>query len=159
MESQTSFYLFPGQINEVIYGEPQTPETISVQTRLENALHNAFKAVKAVIGDPPKDERRLDAKLQAIGLDPKAWVGYKTAQPLHSVIRTMSEARDKKAAHGSTPDRAITVAEMLEFQACARLLVWAAVEKEHGTAIQSLPAWFEDAMADEYRRAHPEIGL
>jgi hypothetical protein len=40
----------------------------------------------------------------------------------------MSAARDKKSAHGSTRYRSITPAELLEFQACAHVVVVAALE-------------------------------
>ena len=49
---------------------------------------------------------------------------------LHTVIREMNEARDKKAAHGSTPHRTITGGELMEYQVCAHLVVWAAIENK-----------------------------
>ena len=53
-------------------------------------------------------------------------------KPIYQVIRDMNDARDKKAAHGSTPNRNITEVELLEYQNCARLIVLGAAKTEIG---------------------------
>lgn len=128
--SKDDFFVWPGQIEEVISSPESTAATGFEQTKLENALQNAFKAIEAILGDPPKDDTRFLAKIRSIGLDPGEEVGFTEKAPLHTVIRKMNEARDKKAAHGSTSQRIITISEMLEYQTCADLVVWAAVESE-----------------------------
>jgi len=53
--SQDDFFVWPGGIDEV-RGNPQSTATTGFeQIRLENALQNAFKAIEAILGDPPKD--------------------------------------------------------------------------------------------------------
>ena len=133
--SQDDFFVWPGQVGEVLAKPDMTASTGFEQTALENALQNAFKAVEAVLGDPPKDGVKFRAKMAAIGLDPDEEVGYGDKAPLQTVVRGMSLARDKKAAHGSTLPRAITVGELMEFQACAQLIVLAAIEKVMGEPI------------------------
>jgi len=97
---------------------------------MENALQNAFKAVEAILGDPPNDDRKFFSKIKAIGLDPNEEVGRVAKTPLHKIIRDMNFARDKKSAHGSTQYRTITVSDLMEYQACARYIILAAIEKQ-----------------------------
>jgi hypothetical protein len=133
--SQDDFWVAPGQVGEVASNAELAATTGAEQTAMENALQNAFKAVEAVIGDPPTDDRKFFRKLRGIGLDPHEPVGYGTKAPVHSVIRAMSDARDKRAAHGSTPHRRLGAAEVLEYAACAQYLIWTAVETRLGHAI------------------------
>jgi hypothetical protein len=121
------FFVYPGGIDEVTYDDV-CPHSASIRSRFEDALHNSFKAVEAIIGDPPKDNRRLSEKLKKIGINFDEPVGYRVKEPIGTVIRSMSAARDTKSAHGSTRHRSITPAELLEFQACAHLVVVAALE-------------------------------
>jgi len=133
--SQDDFFVSPGEIREVIGNPELTPLASAVQTKYENALHNAFKAIEAVLGDPPKDDAKFFNKIKSIGLDPDEEVGYIKKDPIHNVIRKMNKARDKKTAHGSTSPRNITNGELLEYQACAHLIVWFAIEKKLGERI------------------------
>jgi len=133
--SQDDFFVWPGQIDEILGNPELAASTGFEQIRLENALQSAFKTVEAVLGDPPKDDLKFFAKIRSIGLDPDEQVGYGDKLPLHEVIRHMNAARDKKAAHGGTPHRTITVGELMEYQACARLVVWAAIENVLGEPV------------------------
>jgi hypothetical protein len=128
MASQDDFWVAPGQINEARGDEELVARVGREQTAMENALQNAFKSVEAVLGDPPSDDRRYFAKLRAIGVDPAEPVGYGSKRPVHEWIREMARARDKRAAHGSTTPRALSVAELLEFTSCAQFIVCSAVE-------------------------------
>jgi hypothetical protein len=130
--SQDDFYIWPGDMEYLIYNSTLAASTGSEQSNIENALQNAFKAIEAIIGDPPKDDGKFFSRIRSTGLGPNDAVGYTSKRPLHEVIRAMNEARDKKSAHGSTPDRIITIAEMMEYQACAHLVVWAAIECKLG---------------------------
>jgi len=100
------------------------------ETKVETALQNAFKAIEAVIGDPPKDDRKLALKLRNIGLDFQEEVGYGNKDKLGQLIRKINLERDRKAAHGSTSPRTIRIVDMMEYQACARYIVIAALEHE-----------------------------
>lgn len=133
--SYDNFYVYPGQIREVAWDREAWPPTSSHQTHFEDALHNAFKAIEAVIGDPPRNERKFFERIRDIGIDPFEPVGYAERAPISTLIRTMNEARDKRSAHGSTRQRTIRPAELLKFQACADLVVLAAIESERGCSV------------------------
>lgn len=129
------FDIFPGQLAEALSDQQMAALTSSDQTRFEDSLQNAFKAIEAIIGDPPKDDNKFFIKLRQIGLDPNEIVGYRNRKAIHKVIRDMNRARDKKAAHGSTKNRAIYVSELIEFQSCCALVIQAAIEAARGSAI------------------------
>jgi hypothetical protein len=137
--SHDNFFVEPGQICEVASDRDALPRTPSHQTDFEDALQNAFKAIEAVIGDPPRDDRKFFDKIRSIGLDPMEEVGYGAKEAISSVIRKMNEVRDKCSAHGSTRRRAIRPAELLEFQACAGEIALAALEKARGSPLSEWP--------------------
>jgi hypothetical protein len=138
-KSYENFWIAPGGISEVLAESVGFVATGSSQSKFEDALQNAFKAVEAIIGDPPKDDRRFFGKLEAVGIDPNEQVGYRQKLPIYSVIRDMNEVRDKKAAHGSAQNRYISPADRLEFQACAEEVVLAAMEKALGIHGEPMP--------------------
>src|SRR5262249_22105517 len=82
--------------------------------------------------DPSKDDRSFFATLQRIGINPTEEAGYLHKIPIFEMIRRMNEARDKRSAHGSTRNRKISAAELLDFQACAEVIVAAAIEQARG---------------------------
>lgn len=127
--SQENFFAWSGEIEDVIDKAQTTAKNAFEQSRFENALQDSFKAVEAILGDPSKNDKRFFRKIEAIGLNPHEIFGIEE-RPIHQVIRDMSEARDKKAAHGSTPNRSITLGELLEYQNCARLIVLQASQFE-----------------------------
>jgi hypothetical protein len=129
--SQENFHVWLGQIDEAVEDAHVTAENVFQQSRLENALQDSFKAVEAIIGDPPKNDEKFFGKIKSIGVDPSMIFGLED-KPIHQVIRDMNDARDKKAAHGSTQNRAITVGELFVFQNCARYIVLQACESELG---------------------------
>lgn len=132
--SQENFYVWPGQFDEVVDNAHSTAASVFEQSRLENALQDSFKAIEAILGDPPKNNDKFFRKIEAIGIDPNMKFGLND-EPIYQVIRAMSDARDKKAAHGSTSNRLITIGEMLVFQNCAHLVVLKASEKITGIQI------------------------
>ena len=123
VKSQEDFFVWPGQIQDVIDHAGYIPDSLFDQVRFESALHNAFKSVEAIIGDPPRDDNKFYSLLSSFDLDPLELVGYQSKRPLHEVIRNMNIARDKKSAHGSTPSKNITAGELLEYQSCAKYIV------------------------------------
>lgn len=133
--SYEKFYVYPGMTREVSSDSESAPASGAAQNRYEEALQSAFKAIEAVIGDPPKDDRRFFNKLTQIGINPHEEVGYGEKFPIYLVIREMNEARDKKSAHGATPNRKIGAAELLNFQACAGEVVLAALEHARGSSL------------------------
>jgi hypothetical protein len=134
-DSQHDFYVYPGQLAEAIYDTERLAPNSRIQVSWESALQNSFKAIESIIGDPPKDDRKLDQLLRSIGLDPYGKVGYREKRSLRDEIRSMNIARDKKAAHGSTPNRRLTVGEILNYQACASSICQAKIEIKLGQPI------------------------
>ena len=120
--SQENFYIWSGEIDDAVENAHMTAKNVFHQSRLENALQDSFKAIEAILGDPPKDDKKFFRKMEAIGLDPNESFGLAN-KPLYQIIRDMNIARDKKAAHGSTSDRQISIGELLDYQHCARLVV------------------------------------
>jgi hypothetical protein len=86
--SHNNFCVSPGQIREVVADAEAVPRTASHQTNLEDALQNAFKAIEAVIGDPPRDDRKFFDKLKNIGIEPQTEVvrlaGVRFGVPKHA---------------------------------------------------------------------------
>jgi hypothetical protein len=127
-ESAKTFYANSVDMEELLIDKDRESANVLEQNNWENSAQNAFKAIEALIGDPPKDDERFFKKLRSLGLDPDSTVGYKEKKPLFEAIRQLGVLRDKKAAHGSTPNRRIKLGEMLDCQACREKVVWLSVE-------------------------------
>jgi hypothetical protein len=134
-------FCFEGySIAAVANGDMAQPISRSEWSQAEDAVLNAFKAIEAVIGDPPKDDKKFQSKLQCAGIDPFALVGFVARgsdegsdkrEPIWQKIRAMGLIRDKKAAHGrSGADRQITLYEIMEIQACAEVVVKLGIDYE-----------------------------
>jgi hypothetical protein len=121
--SMENFYVYPDKIAEIVDSPETTAQSPSEQTALESAVQHAFMALEAIIGDPPKDDKKLSHILRKFGLDPLEEFGYSNKKPLIQIIREFNHMRDKISAHGSTKERRITVSETLEFQSCASYVV------------------------------------
>ena len=87
----------------------------------------AFKAIEAIVGDPPKSDSRFFASLRRWGVDPAVETGIDDGRPLHKLIRAMSTARDREAAHGASPSKGIGAYELYEYQQCAGHILQSAV--------------------------------
>jgi hypothetical protein len=143
-ESVTHFDFVGPTIQEILVDPTRAPVTQVERVKVEAAAWNAFKALEAIIGDPPKDERKFRSKLMARGIDPDLKMGYEPwflsgsalederREPTAVKIRKMSSCRDKRSAHGSrtTSDRTITYCELMDFQACTRICLLSAIEAE-----------------------------
>lgn len=125
--SQENFYVWPGQIDEVAEDKKATAENIFQQSHLENALQDCFKAIEAILGDPPNNDEKFFRKIRSIGVDPNKVFGFED-KPIFQVIRDINNARDRKAAHGSTKNRIISVRDLFVYQNCARYIVLQACE-------------------------------
>jgi len=131
-KAQHDFFLFPEQIQEAIYEGDWIPSGAYELAQWEGAFHNSYKAIEAIIGDPPKEDARFRRKLTAMGVDPNEQVGYSKKEPIAKVIREMNLLRDKRVAHGSTPSRGIRLNQMVEFMECAHYVVEQALEQAYG---------------------------
>ncbi len=140
---------FSGDIIQMTLSDPNSAPTSQLErTKAEAAVWSAFKALEAIIGDPPKDERKFRSKLESHGIDPDEKVGYRPwsaptsdrddmwRESMSVKIRKMAACRDKRAAHGSgtTRERTISYYELMDFQACARACLVAAIRHRLGMA-------------------------
>jgi hypothetical protein len=137
-QSIEHFDVSPGELRDVLSAPGKTPPNLRIQAVWENALHNAFKAIEAIVGDPPSNEAKYLDKLRRAGLDPNEFVGYQKKERISDVIRKMNVLRDKKSAHGSIANRTLTVGELLEYQSCSQYVLEATIEKELKRPISSL---------------------
>jgi hypothetical protein len=100
----------------------------SILASAEGAFQDAYKAIEAVIGDPPSADEKLAQRLESAGLHANEEVGLVNKRPLLTAIRELNRTRDQRAAHGSTPRRGLSVLEVLECQKCAQLVLQAALD-------------------------------
>lgn len=124
-------------IREVLDNINATPVSRIALVRAENAIQNAFKAIEALVGDPPKDDERLRGKIKAAGLDPDEQVGWDipeyglARQSILEGVRKLARIRDVRAAHARTrANRRITCFDMMEAQRLALHFILASAEKE-----------------------------
>jgi hypothetical protein len=140
-ESLQNVWLSPGDVQGVLSARDKAADSQVTQVEIESAVWNAYKAIEAIIGEPPKDERKYRATLIAHGINPEEKVGHcwpslgannPAREPMADKIRKMAACRDKRAGHGSrtSPDRRITYYELMDFQACARGCLLIAIGKE-----------------------------
>jgi len=106
------------------------PSSQVERARVETAYQNAFKAVEAIVGEPPKDKRKLRLRLTERGINPDEMLGYNVygTKPAKDTILKklidMQQTRDKKAAHGkSNIPRTIGYCELRDKQELARHLI------------------------------------
>ena len=111
------------------------PLTPAAKASVESAYQNAFKAIEAVIGEPPSDERKLRLKLRGVGIDPGQQVGYDRygmkpgKEAVLKKLRDMHRSRDKIAAHGKTrTKRVLGYCELKDKQALARHIIFSHME-------------------------------
>ena len=134
-ESQADFFVFPGQYSQVLHEDEAVPRSGSEQSSVERALLAAFKSIEALIGDPPSDDRKLRGKIRNIGINPDEPFGYPDQLPMYEFVRQFEQARNRKSAHGSTPQTAIKIKDMFLFQECARYMLIERIENIIGADI------------------------
>lgn len=137
-EASTSDYSIDGaSIAEVLSNISDGPVSKADATRAEDAVQNAFKAVEALIGEPPTNDEKLRRKLKEIGVNPEEPAGLQwhgkgpEKEPLTKKVRTLQALRDKKAAHAKTRRGApLTYHDVMDAQGCAQTIVLIAVQHE-----------------------------
>ncbi len=103
----------------------EPPPLFSERAKVEQAFHNAFKAIEALVGgEPSSKDRRFRDRLVNVGVDPDEMVGYRPTpkEPLFDVLKRIRVTRDKRAAHAgltSARKRGISYYELMEAQAAA----------------------------------------
>lgn len=134
-ESITQAWVADDDVFEIMSDNSDTPSSQADRVRVETAYQNAFKAIEAIIGEPPKDKKKLRTKLLEVGINPDEKVGYDLygMKPGKEIILKkivdMQHNRDKKAAHGKTNElRNIGYCELKDKQALARYLIASHIE-------------------------------
>ena len=126
-ESIGRVWIADDDVFNIMVDNSNIPESQTEKARVETAYQNAFKAIEAIIGEPPKDERKLRMKLSGAGIDPDEMIGYNLygmkpgKEKLLKKLIDMRGTRDKKAAHGKTNvPRIVGYCELKDKQALAR---------------------------------------
>jgi hypothetical protein len=133
--SQLEFAFFGGDVRRVLAldEDEDAPQSAVDRVRIEESFHNCFKALESLVGGlPPRDERRLRARLLAARIDPDERDGFPSRDKetmLERVMR-MRETRDKRAAHGGrtgVDSRKITFFELMDAQRATGLAIYRSV--------------------------------
>ena len=126
-ESILQVYVVDDDVFEIMFNNSDIPASRAERVHIETAYQNAYKAIEAIIGEPPKDERKLRTKLLQAGINPDEKVGYELygmtpgKEALIEKLKNMQQTRDKKVAHGKTSaPRIIGCCEIKDKQALAR---------------------------------------
>ena len=134
-ESIMQAWVADDAVFDIMRQNSDIPSSQAGRARVETAYQNAFKAIEAVIGEPPKNEGKLRTKLLAAGIDPDETVGFELygmkpgKETIIKKIIDMQRNRDKKAAHGKTDElRNIGYCELKDKQALARYLIVSHIE-------------------------------
>ena len=135
-DSQEHFFVYPGQYEQVLYGDTPQAQSGWEKSTLETALLGAFKTIEALLGALPSDDNRLRRKLVSLELDPDEPFGIPDETPLYKFLQVMEEARDKRSAHGSTPFAPVSMREMFLYQNCARCLLVRSIEAATGRLLE-----------------------
>jgi len=113
-------------------GPDLPPTSLHTRIRISTAYHSAFKAYEALIGgEPPQKLRKLQRRLQSVGIDPDELVGYPWMEPevprdtVANKLLEMQKTRDKASAHGGPAARRTTIGclELKDKQALIRYLI------------------------------------
>lgn len=129
-ESIMQAWVADDDVFDIVSHNSDVPASLAERARIETAYQNAYKAIEAVIGEPPRDERKLRMKLLHGGINPDEKVGYDPygmspgKEAILEKLLSMQQTRDKKAAHGKTgTERVIGYCELKDKQAFARHLL------------------------------------
>lgn len=111
---------------DTLHDRDMLPETPYAMVDAESALWLAYKALESVVGDPPGNSRRLDARLRELRVVdfPGVWRG-EVPVDLATRIRRFEAARDRRAAHGRhhANREPLSYFEVMDWQYFARLLL------------------------------------
>ncbi|MBN1161456.1 MAG: hypothetical protein JXA17_05880 [Dehalococcoidales bacterium] len=115
---------------EIVCQDSDIPFSQTQRAKIETAYQNAFKAIEAIIGEPPKDKKKIRTKLNNAGLDPDEEIGYSLygmkpgREKFIKKLMDMQKTRDKMAAHGKTTiPRTIDYCELKDKQALAQYVI------------------------------------
>lgn len=134
-ESITQAWVADDDVFDIMSNDLDIPTSQVERAHVETAYQNAFKAVEAIIGEPPKNIKKLKMKLVNNGINPDEQVGYTlygmkpAKEKFIKKLIDMQKTRDKKAAHGKTIiPRTIGYCELKDKQALARHVILANID-------------------------------
>ena len=143
-ESIGQIWVADDDVFEIMQDKSDLPATRTEIARLETAYHNAFKAIEAIIGEPPKDIRKLRERLTQFGINPDEKGGYKLygmkpgKETVLKKLTDMHNKRDKMAAHGKTnKPRNIGYCEIKDKQSFTRYILLSHINALNKNSIQS----------------------
>ncbi|MEN6381784.1 MAG: hypothetical protein ABFC86_00750 [Rectinema sp.] len=122
-ESQDSFFVYPGQYDDLIYDSESYFKSGWEQNQQESALLNSFKAIEGLVGVFPSRDHKLINKIQNLGIDPNLEFGLSPKLPLYLFLRQMEKARNQSSAHGKKTSKEILVRDLFLYQGCARFIL------------------------------------
>jgi hypothetical protein len=128
-------------VEKALHDIEQLPETISESVRIENAIHNCYKAVEAIHGgNLPKDEAKIIRSFQGKEIDLTQLTGFKfegiALKPAIEKVIALRKSRNYKSAHGRIgANRKSTFYELMDFQKLAIHLVMSAIYPRTGVNI------------------------
>jgi hypothetical protein len=121
------FAFAPHDVRDLFLEEPAARPTSRLeQARVEASIQNAFKALEALLGGwPPNDRGKLARLLNSLGLQPheNVTVGGETTSSLLERFFELRDVRSKQAAHAGRTgitDRSLTWRQLLD----AHITVW-----------------------------------
>ncbi len=129
-ESLGNFEFVGDAITEVLQEPEGYPETKELQVKAETALHSAYKAIEAIVGEPGRNKRRNEQRLQEWGINPYKRVGFGSRRmPLLSKLLRLQQLRDSAVAHGKrTRGKPITYYEIMDAQYLAQAVILEAID-------------------------------
>jgi hypothetical protein len=116
--------------NDPILGAKRTELALA-----EGAFQDAYKSIEAVVGDPGNFGDRFLSRLEARGISHGELVGFENKRSVLETIRVLNEIRDKRSAHGGTPQRGISILDVSECQRCAEFVIQSSLDFISGGAI------------------------
>jgi hypothetical protein len=135
------FFTSPSQLEEAELNNTKIGANRSALAASEGAFQDAYKAIEAIIGQPPGDDKKLISKLLGAGCDPYADVGFDEELTRWEAIRRVEEIRNSRAAHGGSPNRGLAVLEVVACQIWAKEIIRAHIDHLEGA--KSVEQWFK----------------
>lgn len=135
-EALRDYVFFGNEVKEVLADTAAQPSSIALAARVENAVHNCYKAIEAVSGgNLPKKSTKIVSKFKGIGVDLETEVGYSSdpagKQSAIIVLEQLRHSRDWKSAHGRIQaDRKSTFYELMNFQQLTRFILIDAIRAQ-----------------------------
>jgi hypothetical protein len=132
--SALEFGFAPDDVRRLLGRRDLRPETPFHRARSEEAFHNAYKGIEAVLGgQPPKAVERLRARLTTLGIDPDLRVRLPDGRDDGVAQRTarLRRIRDQRSAHGGrsgSARRQLAYHDVIEAQWVVAALIKAAIE-------------------------------